>query len=368
MANDTPILFLDGGLGTSLEDKYNYKFSNKTTPLWSSHPLVSDQQTLLACQSDFGRVPVDVIETATYQLSVHGFAATKTEQWPNGVDRASIPQFLDDAVEIALKAHGDNPGAKVALSLGPYGSSMVPGQEYSGAYDEDHNDEQKLLHWWSDRVSLFSQESVEKVSYVACETLPRRDEIHAVRRMMAGFTSKPFWIACVFPGETDELPDGSSIEQTVEAMLAPAEGKAQPWGIGINCTKLHKLERLVAKFENAVTALWNAGRITEWPALVLYPDGTNGEVYNTTTQEWELPPGQDAHPVCGSPAPQSKKSTCVITCEDLLTAPQVPWEMNFGDLVLQIAQRRKWSALLVGGCCKASHSDLKKLVDYVRKA
>ncbi|PSR84126.1 Homocysteine S-methyltransferase [Coniella lustricola] len=340
MANDTPILFLDGGLGTSLEDKYNYKFSNKTTPLWSSHPLVGDPQTLLACQSDFGRVPVDVIETATYQVSVHGFAATKTEQWPGGVDRASIPRFLDDAVDIAEQACG-KPGAQVALSLGPYGSTMVPGQEYSGAYDEDHNDEQALLRWWSDRVSLFSKESIAKVSYVACETLPRLDEIHAVRRMMAEFTTKPFWIACVFPGEAPELPDGSSIQQTVQAMLTPAAGKGQPWGIGINCTKLHKLERLVACFEHAVATLLDAGLISSWPALVLYPDGTNGEVYNTTTQQWELPAGHET--------------------------PRISWEKHLGDLVLQIAQRRKWSTILVGGCCKASHSDLQKLIEHVRR-
>lgn len=297
MATDTPIIFLDGGLGTSLEDKYGVTFSNQTTPLWSSHLLVSDPQTLAACHRDFGRVPVDVIETATYQVSICGFAATKTDQWPSGIPRDQIPPFLRAAVDVADQARA-NPDAKIALSLGPYGATMVPGQEYSGAYDHDHDDEDQLAHWWAERLALFEGDDImARVSYVACETLPRRDEIGAVRTALSlaqqGFTSsKPCWIACVFPGEGDRLPDGSSIQQVVEAMLLPAQSKAQPWGIGINCTKLHKLQDLVDKFEAAVSALVREGKISAWPALVLYPDGTNGEVYNTTTQRWELPAGE----------------------------------------------------------------------------
>lgn len=297
MTCNSPVIFLDGGLGTSLEDKYGVKFSNKTTPLWSSHPLVSDPQTLLACQRDFGLAPVDVIETATYQISIAGFAATKTEQWPDGVARASVPQFLKAAVDIADQARA-KPDAKIALSLGPYGSTMVPGQEYSGKYDAQHDDQEALLAWWRERLSLFAGADImDRISYVACETLPRLDEISAVRKAVAGFTSRPCWIACVFPGEGNRLPDGSSIDQVIEAMLLPSDSMAQPWGIGINCTKMHKLEGLVADFEQAVGRLVHTGRLAAWPALVLYPDGTNGEVYNTTTQVWEIPAGQQKQAV-----------------------------------------------------------------------
>lgn len=297
MLTNSPVIFLDGGLGTSLQDKYGVQFSNKTTPLWSSHPVISDPQILFACQKDFGQVPVDVIETATYQVSIHGFAATKTEQWPGGIDRANIPKFLADAVDIAERARG-KPGAEVALSLGPYGSTMVPGQEYSGAYDADHDDEEKLLRWWAERLSLFADAKVwERVAYVACETIPRLDEISAFRRAIPTFTSKPFWLSCVFPAEGDGFPDGSSVEQVVRAMLTQDGSRAQPWGIGINCTKLHKLQSLVAKYEEAVIEMFQEKSLASWPALVLYPDGTNGEVYNTTTQTWELPAGHEENSV-----------------------------------------------------------------------
>lgn len=315
MPIDTPIIFLDGGLGTSLEDKYGVTFSNQTTPLWSSHPLISDPQTLVACQSDFGRVPVDVIETATYQVSIRGFAATKTEQWPHGIHRDKIPQFLRTAVDVADQARGKL-DAKIALSLGPYGSTMVPGQEYSGTYDDDHDDERKLAHWWVERLALFKSDDImDRISYVACETLPRLDEISAVRTAVAGFTSTPCWIACVFPGDGDRLPDGSSILQVVEVMLLPGESKAQPWGIGINCTKLHKLQDLVDKFEAAVSVLVRDSKISAWPALVLYPDGTNGEVYNTTTQKWELPAGETKKKVLCSPSSLEVSPFCYVVLD-----------------------------------------------------
>ncbi|KAI3392012.1 hypothetical protein diail_6339 [Diaporthe ilicicola] len=341
MPASTPVLFLDGGLGTSLEDKYGVKFSNKATPLWSSHPIVSDPQTLLACQRDFGQVPVDVIETATYQVSIPGFAATKTEDWPNGINEASIPKFLKEAVEIADQARG-KPDAKLALSLGPYGSTMIPGQEYSGKYDKEHDSEAGLLEWWAQRLALFADDQLlDKIAYVACETIPRLDEIAAVRKAVAAgcVSSKPLWVACVFPGEGDGFPDGSSVEQVVDAMLSSDSAKAQPWGIGINCTKMHKLAALIRKFEDAVSSMINQGRLAAWPALVLYPDGTNGEVYNTTTQRWEAPTGQ--------------------------VEQKISWEQQLGQIVLDTARRQTWQTILVGGCCKASHSDIKKLFDYV---
>lgn len=303
MPSDSPILFLDGGLGTSLEDKYGVQFSNITTPLWSSDPLVTDPQTLLACQRDFGQAPVDIIETATYQVSIRGFAATKPAPWPHGIDRAHIPRFLKTAVDIADQARGKS-GARLALSLGPYGATMVPGQEYSGAYDAAHGSEPALRAWWAERLALFAGADVlGRVAFVACETLPRRDEIGAVRAAVAeGAPAVPCWVSCVFPGDGECLPDGSSVEEAVAAMLLPGEGKAQPWGIGINCTKIHKLEGLVGKFEEAVARLVEDGKLAWWPALVLYPDGTNGEVYNTTTQKWELPAGQQKQIVSRKPS------------------------------------------------------------------
>ncbi|KAK1542544.1 homocysteine S-methyltransferase [Colletotrichum paranaense] len=341
-SQQSKVLILDGGLGTSLEDKYGIKFESATTPLWSTHLLVDGQDTLLACQKDFGDVPVDIILTATYQLSIHGFANTRTAQFPNGIDKANIGNFIQDAIRIADEA-GRSQGSKTALSIGPYGACMIPGQEYSGAYDADHDSLEKLRDWHAERLQLFQSAAAfsSPVSYVAIETIPRTDEIKAVRQaldktqILASETPIPFWIATLFPRGDGLLPDGSSIKEAVTAMLSPDVATSHPWGIGINCTKVWKLESLIQSYESAVKELIQEGAVDAAPALILYPDGTNGEVYNTTTQKWELPQGSQH--------------------------PNTSWEAQLSQVVSNAESRGLWKQIVVGGCCKASHADIARL-------
>ncbi|KAI2613492.1 Homocysteine S-methyltransferase [Hypoxylon fragiforme] len=299
----TPVLFLDGGLGTSLEDNYGVKFG-KHTPLWSSHLLVDDPDTLRTCQRDFGNVPVDILSTATYQVSAEGFARTKTSDHPHGISRSEILPFLNLAISIAEEVKA--PEARVALSLGSYGSCMVPSQEYSGKYDGEHDSIEQLCDWHRDRIGLFNQiDRLEsRVGFVAFETVPKLIEIKAIRKLFTHAPSSssnarpilhgslPFWISCVFPNDDYTLPDGSDIDQVVDAMLDPDASDVFPWGIGINCTKINKLPELVRMYSTAVSRLAKAGRLTAQPSLVLYPDGTNGEVYDTTTMTWHAPNNQ----------------------------------------------------------------------------
>ncbi|CEJ60078.1 hypothetical protein PMG11_08667 [Penicillium brasilianum] len=336
------VRILDGGLGTSLQDQYGVSFDSTNTPLWSTHLLVSDPATLHACQKDFGTAGVDVLLTATYQVSPEGFARTKTAEYPNGIPKNAIGPFLQTAVDVAERAKVRD-RTQIALSLGPCGACMIPGQEYSGAYDAEHDSEEALYHWHLDRLRLFLEaegDLLSRMQYVAFETLPRLDEIRAVRRAIhdAGITV-PFWIACVFPREDDLLPDGSSIEQVVRAAVSPIDGARVPWGIGINCTKLHKLSGLIESFGEGVSAAVSAGDIPTAPSFVLYPDGTNGEVYNTTTQVWEKPAGYNAN------GDRDTRS----------------WEVQLAQVVKDASTKGPFKEFLVGGCCKASHQDIKKL-------
>lgn len=291
------IQILDGGLGTSLEDQYGVNFDSTSTPLWASHLLVSDPTTLQSCQTDFGAAGVDVLLTATYQVSPEGFARTKTAEYPDGIPKDAIGRFLRTAVNVAERAKVRDT-VKIALSLGPYGACMIPGQEYSGAYDATHDDEESLYRWHLERLRLFTEaegDLLSRMQYIAFETLPRLDEVRAVRRAIhdSGITV-PFWISCVFPREDDLLPDGCEIEQVVAAAVAPMDGGLVPWGIGMNCVKAHKVSSLIEKFGDAVDKAIAVGQVPAAPALVLYPDGTNGEIYNTSTQTWEKPGGQQS--------------------------------------------------------------------------
>lgn len=369
-----PILILDGGLGTSLERNYGCKFS-PATPLWSSDLLVSDPATLQRCQADFGRVPVDILLTATYQVSVEGFRKTRppstgpqppSSQKPSseaappisdGIPRERIPGYVDTALHIGEAATRGHPASSLALSVGPYGACMVPSQEYSGAYDDEHAGFESLCAWHGDRLRVFGEVAGlgARVGYVALETIPRVDEIRAMRRAL---TQEPalrgvkFWMSCLFPGEEGKLPDGSTVEDAVTAMLCPDtpagesgvgnEEEIGCWGIGINCTKVYKLEGLIRRYEDVVEALVSRGKVTAWPALVLYPDGTNGEVYNTTTQTWEMPESADAD---GKAAGERQS-----------------WAAQLADVVRATRARgRPWRQIVVGGCCMASAEDIAAL-------
>ncbi|VUC21398.1 unnamed protein product [Clonostachys rosea] len=116
-------------------------------------------------------------------------------------------------------------------------------------------------------------------------------------------------------------------------MLDPGVGSVKPWGVGINCTKTWKLDRLLQKYEETIAKMVQEGVISEWPALVLYPDGTNGEVYNTETQKWEVP-------------------------VEGLGENQVPWEKQLADIT---EKRGSWPEILVGGCCMASYKSIANL-------
>lgn len=288
----SPIHLLDGGLGTTLEDNHGLHFTSTLTPLWSSHLLVdpSLRPTLASCHLFFRTSGADILLTATYQVSLEGFARTRTAAYPDGIARDKIPGFLRRATQLAREAAGGE--GKVALSLGPYGAAMVPSTEYSGRYDAAHDGEEELARWHQERLGLFVESGVfarGEVDFVAFETVPRVDEIRAIRRVVAGekaLEGVPVWISCLYPGEAEVLclPDGTDAREVVKAMLDPDVAGAVPWGVGINCTKVGKVEVLVREYEEAVEGwLEESGRSV---SLVLCPDGTKGEVYDTATQAW----------------------------------------------------------------------------------
>src|ERR1700744_4336237 len=111
---EKPVLLLDGGLGTTLEDEHGVKFSSQT-PLWSSHLLVENAQTLKTAQRDFADAGADIILTATYQASFHGFKNTKAIS-QSGIEEAEARTFMLSAVRIARDAFNGRPGL-VSLSL-----------------------------------------------------------------------------------------------------------------------------------------------------------------------------------------------------------------------------------------------------------
>ncbi|EGX91095.1 homocysteine S-methyltransferase [Cordyceps militaris CM01] len=157
----------------------------------------------------------------------------------------------------------------------------------------------------------------------------------------AALAALPFWVSCLYP-DGRRLPDGSDVAAALRAMLDPAAAPGPPaWGVGINCTKVGRLDALLRQYEAGVEALLREGAARAWPALVLYPDGTNGEVYDTTTQRWEVPEAAREGQEEGGGGPS--------------------WAAQLAAVVRATRSRGRWRQILVGGCCRASAEDIAAL-------
>jgi homocysteine S-methyltransferase len=100
----------------------------------------------------------------------------------------------------------------------------------------------------------------------------------------------------------------------------------------------------VEAFEKEVEGVLGEG--TEWPALVLYPDGTrSGERYDSTLREWVVDEegGEDGE-----------------------RPPEVSWHQEVGDVVEEARERGKWSTIVVGGCCRTGPEDIAMLRERFR--
>jgi homocysteine S-methyltransferase len=313
---------------------------------------------LLSAQKSFVAAGADVLLTATYSASFEGFARSGFDVGTGkmaGKDREAVKKWMRGAVDIAYEAvssAGVSTKKQIALSLGAYGAIMSPSQEYAGKYDAEHQGLEQLRDWHRERIDVFRTEEScwKRVDMLAFETLPLGLEVRGVRKVMGDLSSgsegsgKRFWISCVFPGlEGDErwrLSDGSTVSQVVDAMLGQREGEAVPWGIGLNCTKVEKVETLVLEFEREVGKLSDRDEIAGWPALVIYPDGTaRGEVYNTTTKVWEV------RERGGKNGDGEERS----------------WDEEMEGIVRRSRERGLWREILVGGCCKTTPVEIGKL-------
>ncbi|KAI1006203.1 hypothetical protein K3495_g2018 [Podosphaera aphanis] len=401
MSKVPPIFFIDGGLGTTLADHYGCIFDD-STPLWSSQLLLSaaGSETLRKCHSAFADAGADFITTATYQASVGGFHESllsiektvkiQTEHTARAMENGkstTLDQELETEIQQAtnLKRLGGYPNhetflaqkcmrkavklarmsfkgriGSVVLGLGAAGACLRPSQEYTGNYADSEvgTSISSIRKWHLGRLHVFcdakfmsTDETLSgsncwnEIDLIAFETIPLVHEVIAVREAMFQISyslqledvasKKDFWISCVFPGDGYCLPDGSSITEAMRSMLGKRKGAAVPIGVGINCTFIGKLESLVEKYEVAITEMIAKGEVEKWPSLVIYPDGTNGEVYNTTTHEWE------------------KKEGANLTYES--------WDRVIYEIVNKARYRGAWQSIYVGGCCRTTPDDIRKL-------
>ncbi|KAL4073785.1 Homocysteine S-methyltransferase [Scleroderma yunnanense] len=362
---DDHVNLADGGLGLSLEDKYGLQIAH--TPLWSTRAVLDDggqgSQNLLQAHLDFLRAGARTLLTSTYQAAFNTFER-------EGYDRSHALELMSNAVAIADKArslycHKNTDvrprDIRIVLSLGTFGATVSPMQDYSGIYPPPYgpraytrNGEnitsfgddtigmeksiQALAEFHAERVLAYAEndQTWDTIDAIAFETLSLAREVTAIRQAIATVEdvlrernkrTKPWWITAVFPdGRCSEtgVPGGDNIpaEEVAAAMMRDEviDGKplAKPDGIGINCTEVQFLPALLEAFVQAAQHV--RGQEVKWPWLVLKPNGGSGEAGT-----WAVD-----------------------------VARNVDNMQGFG-----------WEGMIVGGCCKTTHEFVDALRDVV---
>lgn len=265
----------------------------------------------------------------------------------------------------------------VALSLGPFGATLQPTQEFGGFYPPPYGPQEfnergsnfnsfgesmdarrlaidALADFHFQRLVVFlSDDNVwDSIDVLAFETVPLRREVVAIRKAVgklhsaiekAGKSPKPWWISCVFPdGESpNERTAGGpkvQIDDLLEATfgvegIGVASSFPTPSGFGINCTLVKYIAPLIFKLRKYMKHA-KLGNSQLW--LILYPNGN--DIYDEATRSWRGPQ----------------------TCDEM------GWAAEVGSAVQEIMEAERsttkvFGGIIVGGCCKTSSKDIAAL-------
>lgn len=285
-------------------------------------------------------------------------------------------RLADDA---RLEYAKENPDEviKIALALGPFGSTLTPAQDFDGYYPPpfgpkgysttgencnrfgedvvgEHDAVEALTQFHLERLLIFAHDPVvwRTVDCIAFETIPVAREVKAVRQAMLQLQkilatddttpqTKPWWITFVFSDNSQPDSAGNIASDMVSAAIEwRAEDFPIPTGIGINCVSMKLftgLASLVKEMTEAVDRKRGSREPKQW--LVLYPNG--GDTYDTISRTWVVQEG-------------SKDS----------------WAADLGGIIEEIAHASVptvWAGIIGGGCCRTRPDNISALSKILKR-
>jgi homocysteine S-methyltransferase len=295
------VVVLDGALATELERRG----ADLRDPLWSAKLLIENPDLIRQLHYDYLVAGADVITTASYQASFEGFAR-------RGLDTAQATALLRLSVDLACQARAafwDEPANRigrsrplVAASVGPYGAFLADGSEYRGDYGLSLED---LMAWHRPRLAVLAAAGAD---LLACETLPCLAEGEALARLLPELPAAAAWLAFSCRDEA-RIAHG----EPIAGAAALAEQTPQVIAVGVNCTPPRFAE-----------ALLRAARTATNKALLCYPN--SGESWDNANYCWVDSP-------------------------------------DAGDFAAAALRWRDAGARLIGGCCRTTPEDIRRLRD-----
>lgn len=284
---------------------------------------------------------------------------------------------LNNNEEQQSKNGGSNsPRIRLCLSLGPFGASLKPTQEFGGFYPPPYGpreyttngpntnfiDDEKaeaeaieaLAGYHSERLLLFAQDSEiwSYIDMIAFETVPLAREAVAIRYTMARFEEKnidvdkrkQWWISFVFPeGRCPQMMDMAGtnlpvpdlVRAVLSLSLCGGRSLPIPHGFGVNCTNVGYLPRIINEMKGACEQIRSKVR----PFLVLYPNG--GGEFDENLGVWKEGVSEETK--------NEWRITLVDLVDDILSSPDV-----------------QWSGVIAGGCCRCGAEQISRLSNLLK--
>ena len=288
-------IMLDGGLATEMERRG----ADLDHFLWSARMLAESPDLIRQVHYDYLMAGADVIATATYQASFAGFERA-------GFDAARAEALMRLAVQLAVEARDtfwSDPANRagrqrplVAASIGPYGACQHDGSEYHGNYAVGARE---VRDFHRPRLDVLADTPADLFAF---ETIPSRSEAELLMALIGDYPGHTAWLSFSCRNERDVCH-----RERFADCAALAEGVAQLFAVGVNCTAPEYISPL----------LESARGVTK--PLAVYPN--SGEQWVAEDNSWT---GQGARDLCAA-----------------------TWYRN--------------GARLLGGCCRTGPADIRRM-------
>ncbi|XP_026681752.1 uncharacterized protein LOC103512502 isoform X2 [Diaphorina citri] len=148
--------------------------------------------------------------------------------------------YLTTEPEACVETHRDfiRGHIETAASIGPYGTVLRDGSEYSGHY-VDSMTEADLIAWHRPNVEALVRAGVD---YLALETIPAEKEALALVKLLREFPGQKAWLSFSCKDDT-HTSHGELISSAVTSCLLANPDQIQ--AIGVNCVRPSHVSTLV---------------------------------------------------------------------------------------------------------------------------
>lgn len=357
------VTVVDGGMGTELGKCLDLE---KLHPhLWSTGALLGDatRQLVANVHASFIAAGAQMIVTATYQLSSQSLAESAPPEKYN-----SVAAVVELAIQTAKNARannknsgGSNATVMIAGSIGPIGSTIAGGKEYTGDYSSIGIGDQNLDESASAKMAAYHAErltallSSPDVDCILLETMPRLDEVLVVLQLVAAAADgkKPVVVSFMTNENGIETAHGENLQSAYRFIV---ERFPFVCAVGVNCRSTATCSTVFEKSFLPCFAVWRelaTSSIASVPPVAFWLNPNSGERY--VEGKW----------VAAAAAADEKEEDNVSVASPA-SSSLVAWFA--GSILMKHLVSEKDLRVMIGGCCRTAPNDIAALCALVADA